>query len=160
MNEAQHNANNEETLDGLAGDETLDDLADLPRTAPFPGGAYVVDLFVKRNAKKAGSYIVEMKHVETVELAATVENEEELPQAGDKSTVFIHTKSKDGNPNEIGQGQLKLVLNPLAAMLDTKVIAEILEGAKAGIRCAVVVKIRPGKDGYDDSQDIVKVEVL
>lgn len=160
MTQAQHNANNDETLDMLAGDETLDDLADLPKTAPFPGGAYVVDVFPKRNAKKAGSYIVEMKHVETVELASALQDESEAPQAGDKSTLFIHTKTKDGEPNQIGQGQLKAILGPLGAMLDTKNIGEILEGCKGGIRCAVVVKVRPGKDGYEDSQDLIKLEVI
>ena len=57
---------NEDTLDSL--DETLDDLADLPQNKPFPAGAHLVQLKIRRNEKKAGQYIVEMTHQEVVEL--------------------------------------------------------------------------------------------
>ena len=147
-----------ESLDDIL-DETLDDLADLPENKPFPGGVHRVDLSIRRNAKKAGQFIVEMKHKEVIELANP--NEEHLPKEGDKATVFIATKKKDGTPNEFGQGQLKLIMSPLAAMLGTKNIGEIVEGTKNGVECAVLVSIRKDKTGeYDDQQEIKKVEVM
>lgn len=147
-----------DTLDSL--DETLDDLADLPQTKPFPAGAHLVNMKVRRNPKKPGSYVVEMSHKAVVELVNPNTPEEELPKEGDKSTVFISTKKKDGSVNEFGQGQLKLVLKPLGEMLGTSSISEILEATKNGIDVIAVVGIRKSKDDqYDDQQDIKKIEL-
>lgn len=154
MTEQNYNAN-EETLDSL--DETLDDLADLPAVVPFASGVYLVGLVAKRNAKKAGSYIVELTHKETVELSSANDT---APNPGDKSTTFITTKKKDGTVNEFGQGQLKTILSPFAEMLGTKNIGEILEATAKGIDVIAVVKYRKSKDEqYSDSQDIVKIEI-
>lgn len=144
--------------DDLLLDETLDDLADLPSTKPFPAGAHAVDLTVKRNPnKKPGSYIVEMVYVEPIEVGADVE----LPNAGDKSTVFISTMKKDGTKNEFGQGQLKLIMAPLADLYGTKSIGEIITQCASGVRCAVVTAIRKDKTGeYDDQQSIKAVQVM
>lgn len=159
MSESQMNSN-EETLDDLL-DETLDDLADLPETKPFPAGAHRASVKVRRNAKKAGQYIVEMVHQEVLELVNPNIEEDKLPKQGDKSTVFISTKGKDGKPNEFGQGQLKLVLKPLATLANSNNIGEILETVKDGVDCIIVVGIRKSKDeNYDDQQDIKKLEVV
>lgn len=144
--------------DAMLLDETLDDLADLPQTKPFPAGAHAVDLSVKRQQGKQNSYIVEMVYVEPIEVTAT---DVEIPSPGDKSAVFITTKKKDGSPNEFGQGQLKLVMSPLAALYDTKSIQQIIEQSKTPARCAVVVGIRSDKTGqYDDQQNIKAVQVI
>lgn len=158
MNSTNTQHDDNQTLDDL--DETLDDLADLPETKPFPAGAHIVALKIRRNPKKAGQYVVEMLHEEVVELANPTD-EESTPKPGDKSTVFIATKKKDGTANEIGQGQLKIVMKPIGAMLGTNSIGEILEGAKAGVRCAVVLSIKSDKTGqYDDANNITSVEVV
>lgn len=148
----------DETLDLL--DETLDDLADLPQNKPFPAGAHLVQLKIRRNDKKPGQFVVEMTHQEVVELTNPNIAEEDLPKMGDKSTVFISTKKKDGSKNEIGQGQLKIVMSPIGKMLGTNSISEIIEGSKDGVLAAVVVKIRADKSGdYDDQQQIVSVQL-
>ena len=86
--------------------------------------------------------------------------EDEIPAEGDQSVVFIHTRKKDGTANEIGQGQLKTVLRPIAEALETNSIGEVLEATKKGLDVIVVVKVRKDKTGqYEDSQDIVKVEL-
>lgn len=144
--------------DAMLLDETLDDLADLPQTKPFPAGAHAVDLSVKRNANKPNSYIVEMVYVEPIEVSSA---DAEIPAPGDKSAIFIATKKKEGTPNEFGQGQLKLVMTPLAALYDTKSIAQIIEQSKTPVRCAVVVGVRKDKSGeYDDQQNIKAVQVM
>lgn len=146
-----------DTLDSL--DETLDDLADLPEVKPWAPGAHLAKVTVRRNPKKPGTYIVEMIHIETIELS-NPNSAEHLPKQGDKSTIFISTKKKDGTVNEFGQGQLKMVLKPFAQLLETNSIGEILEETKAGVDCIVVVGIRKSKDEqYDDQQDIKKLEV-
>ena len=160
MSEIQNNANTEETLDDLL-DETLDDLADLPETKPWAAGVHKAKVIVRRNTKKAGSYIVEMIHQESLEFTNPNLAEEEQPKEGDKSTLFISTKKKDGTPNEFGQGQLKLVLKPMAALANTNNIAEILDTIKDGVECIVIVGIRKSRDEqYDDQQEIKKIEVV
>lgn len=153
-NNTQHDQ--DETIDML--DETLDDLADLPETKPFPAGAHQVTVKLRRNAKKAGQYIVEMLYKEPIEISNP---DDAIPAAGDKSTIFISTKKKDGSPNEFGQGQLKKVMKPIATMLGTNVIADIIEGAKDGVDCAVVVSIKKDNTGnYEDGQKILNLEVI
>lgn len=138
-------------------DETLDDLADLPSSQPFPAGAHLCSMKVKRNTKKAGAYVVELTHKATIELSNPSAEE---PKEGDKSTVFISTKKKDGTVNEFGQGQLKTILKPVGAMLGTASISEILAATDKGIDVIAVVGIRKSKDEqYDDQQDIKKIEL-
>ncbi len=145
----------DETMEML--DETLDDLADLPSTAPFPAGAHLASVKIKRNAKKAGSYIVEMTHKAVVELANP--NAEE-PKEGDKSTLFIHTKKKDGQPNEIGQGQIKIFFKPIAAMLGSNSLNDCLAATKDGLDMIVVCGVKKGNEEYpNDQQTVNKVEL-
>lgn len=145
----------DETIDMV--DEILDDLADMPANQPFPPGAHLVSLKAKRNPKKAGSYVIEMTHKQTVELGNPGDNE---PKEGDKSALFISTKKKDGTVNEFGQGQLKLILKPIGTMLGTSSVNECLEATKDGIDCIVVVGVRKSKEPqYDDQQSIIKLEL-
>jgi hypothetical protein len=144
-----------DTIDML--DETLDDLADMPSTSPFPAGAHLVSLKAKRNSKKPGSYIAEMTFKAVVELGDPSAAE---PVVGDKSTMFISTKKKDGTANDFGQGQLKLFLKPIGAMLGTSSVTECLEATYDGIDMIVVVGVKKGTDQYpDDQQTIIKAEL-
>ena len=146
---------NDQTLDQL--DETLDDLADLPSSKPWPAGAYEATVKISRMPKKAGSYAINLTCVQPIELADPAA---EPPAEGDQSAVFIHTMKKDGNKNEFGQGQLKIVLKPIGAMLGTSSINEILEATKDGVDAVVVVGVRKSKDEqYDDQQDIKSVNL-
>lgn len=153
---AQNEAHDEDNMDNML-DETLDDLADMPSTAPFPAGAHLVSLKMKRIPKKVGGYVAEMTFKAVVEMSNP--NAEE-PAVGDKSTMFINTKKKDGTPNEFGQGQLKLFLKPIGTMLGTSSIQECLDATKEGLDVIAVVSVRKGTDQYpNDQQGIVKVEL-
>lgn len=152
---AQNESNQDETMDML--DETLDDLADMPETKPFTAGAHLASVKIKRNTKKAGAYVVEMTHKAVVELSNPNDAE---PKEGDKSTIFIATKKKDGTTNEFGQGQLKLFLKPVGAMLGTNSINDCLAATKDGIDMIVVCGIRKSNnEQYDDQQSVNKVEL-
>lgn len=141
-------------------DDTLDDLADLPKQSPYPAGAYLTSVKVSRMENKPTVYVINMTLKEVIELANPSTPESEIPSTGDQSTVFIHTRKKDGTANTIGQGQLKVVLAPLASAMETNNISEILEATKNGVDMITVVKIRKDKTGqYDDAQEIVKVEL-
>lgn len=137
-------------------DDTLDDLADLPQSKPFPAGAYLVDLIIRAMENKPGAYVVNMKHKETLELADATEEE---PKQGDESPVFLYTRKKDGDPNPIGQGQFKAILLPLAERLGTRSVAEIVNATAKGVEVAVVVKVKKSREDYPDSQVIVSLEL-
>lgn len=146
---------NDETIDQL--DETLDDLADAPSTQLWPNGAYNATVTISRLPKKPSAYAVNLTCIETIELS---DPSATPPSEGDQTVMFIHTAKKDGSKNEIGQGQLKKLLMPLSAALNTVSISEILDATKSGLDAIVVVKVRKSKDAkYDDSQEIVSLEI-
>lgn len=144
----------EQTVDSLL-DETLDDLADLPQSKPFPAGAHKASMVVSRDAKKPSLYFAKFTHQETLEVSAPTAD---LPKAGDEAVMFIHTKKKDGTPNEFGQGQLKMILAPLAEKLGTKNITELLEATKSGIDVAIVSGVR-SQEGYQDQMSLTKLMI-
>ena len=123
-------------------DSTLDDLADLPETKPFPAGVHKATMFLSAPAPKPGKnpqVIAKFKHRETVEL---VDASAVSPNPEDESTIFISLKKKDGTPNEFGQGQVKQLLAPLAAAGLTGTSRELIEATKAGIDVVIVVATR------------------
>lgn len=139
-------------------DETLDDLADAPEQRLFPAGAYELDLRVARISGKPGAYAVNFTHVSTVELADPTE---ESPNAGDQTALFIYTRKKDGTANTFGQGDLKKILVPIAAMLGTNSVNDCLAATKKGLRIAAVLGVRKSKDPkYDDAQTLQSIELI
>lgn len=152
-------------LDSLL-DETIDDLADLPETKPFPDGAHLVNLKIKRvqDEKKnpvPGKFIVEMKYIQEVELSDVDTPEDARSKEDDQFAAWIHTLKKDGTKNEFGQGQLKIIVKPLADALGLSKVGEVIAATEEGIQCIVVTKIRKAKkdSGYEDSMDIKQVQV-
>lgn len=146
---------NDETMNDLL-DETLDDLADLPQSKPFPAGAHKALMFITRNPTKKTTYVVKFKHQETLEVTAPTA---EMPKPGDESTMFIHTKTKDNKPNEFGQGQLKMILKPLAERLGTTNISELLEATKPGIEVGIVSGVK-SQEGYNDQMTLAKIQLV
>jgi hypothetical protein len=140
-------------------DETLDDLADLPSSSPFVPGAHVCTMYItKPDAKKSGFYAVKFKHTGTAELTDPTANP---PKADDEAVLFIHTKKKDGTANDFGQGQLKMILTPLAEKLQTKSISQLIEATKSGIEVAIVSGIREQKDtNYPPQMTLVKIQMV
>lgn len=139
-------------------DETLDDLADLPSSAPFTPGAHVCDMTITRPdvAKKPGSYLVRFKHKGQCELTDPTATP---PKAGDEALLFIHTKKKDGAVNEFGQGQLKMILTPLAERLQTKSIGALVEATKSGIEVGIVSGVKKQDGNYPDQMTLLKLQL-
>lgn len=136
-------------------DETLDDLADLPTSAPFPSGAHLAVMTLERQKDKPTTVIAKFKYVSNMEL---VNPEATPPKAGDEAAIFIHTKKKDGAKNEFGQGQLKQLVMPISERTGVKSINELIELTKAGVEVAIVTGIKKAKEeGYQDAMTIVKI---
>lgn len=157
--------NQDMDLDNLL-DETIDDLADMPETKPFPDGAHLVTLKIKRvtdDKKKPvpGKYIVEAEYISEVELSDPDTAEENRSKEGDKCAVWIHTLTKEGKKNELGQGQLKIIVKPLAEHLGVTTVSEVIAATEEGLQVIAVTKIRKAKagSGYEDSMDIKQVQV-
>lgn len=141
--------------DDLLDDDLLDDLADLPQIAPFPAGVHLCDLILKRNADKdkKKSYIAEFTYKSTMEL---VNDQATPPNAGDKCAMFLHTLKKDGTKNEFGEGQLKMILTPLAERLNEKSISKLIDATASGIEVAIVSGVKKQKD-YPDQMTLSKL---
>lgn len=147
----------DQTMDNLL-DETLDDLADLPTSAPFPAGHHVAQMFVTRDAKKPTTYVVKFKHKGPCELSEPTATP---PKEGDEALMFIHTKKKDGTKNEIGQGQLKEILKPVSERLQTTSIQAILDALKSdGVEVGITSGVKDQKDtSYAPQMFLKKIEL-
>lgn len=131
-------------------DMTLDDLADMPSIKLFPNGAHKGKFEFKLDLTKQ-SVQAGITYVEPVELADPTVTP---PEAGDKNTVFLHLKKKDGTANEMGQGLLKEILKVLVeGGFKGTSIKETLEKGN-GVEMVFVSKTRKGNEGYNDQLDV------
>jgi hypothetical protein len=143
-------------------DNTLDDLADAPSQSAWPAGDYVATLILKVFEKDPSrpTVVAEFKHEETVELADTVE-EEDLPKLGDSTSMVYSLVKKDGTPNEIGQGQLKIVLEALRTAGYPSSIREcVIAVGTEKPSVAVVFGTQKQKDSSELRQILKKITVI
>lgn len=143
-------------------DEMLDDLADLPAQKNFPPGAHLATMTVTPNSKKAGAYTVKFKYKMTEEFANPADAEsEEAPREGDEAVMFINTRNKEGQVNEFGQGQLKIILVPVAQANGLRSTLEACEATKNGVDVVIVSGIRKSKDPqYADQMTVSKLALV
>lgn len=138
-------------------DSTLDDLADIPEFKPFPVGAHrcTINWDIKEiNGKKCPE--LKLTAVETVELSET-NPEGTLPlNAGDTTNVLFQLVKKDGTANDIGQGQFKETLKPLAAHFNT-VSPKDTMAASNGAECLVVTTIQEDNRDKNNIKHYTKV---
>lgn len=125
-------------------DQTLDQLADMPTFDPFPDGSHKAR--IKWEEKKINgipSVELKMEHIEVVELTNP---EEAHPKPGQVTNCLYMMKTKDGEPNEMGQGGFKKALQQLKASgVEGTTPREVME-ASNNMECLVVSKKRPRKD--------------
>lgn len=144
------------SIDSLL-DATLDDLADMPEFKPFPAGAHRCTIeFEVKDVGGIPSVGLKLTAIETMELA----NPEDTPvKAGDSTEVLFMLKKKDGTTNELGQGQFKEILKPLAAHFNTATNRATMEAAK-GAECLVVTVIREDKKNQKFYTGVTNLQVL
>ncbi len=139
-------------------DESLDNLADLEKFEPFPGGSHSVALAFKEEALNGLPAVrMEMTMVETLELANSTDV---MPEPGKKVGILYMLKYKDKQtneivPNKVGQGQLKEILNVLKETFGGSNPREIM-AASEGANVAVTLKVRASKDDPDMKFNSVK----
>lgn len=124
---------------------TLDDLADLPESSPFPSGAYQVLMTLESktiNKKPAVEAKMKLVSVEKMEDESATP-----PVPGHESTVLYILRNNDGKANEIAQGQLKKLATAIAEGLDLPApvrVSEVIAAAKS-LSCLVVVTAKMDK---------------
>lgn len=139
-------------------DATLDDLADLPQQSPFPAGCHVATMFISLPTPKPGKkqgVMVKFKYKESKELTDVTAVP---PNPGDEALMFISLYKKDGTTNDIGQGQLKMLLKPLADAGLSGSPRELIEAAKPGIDVVIVNTV--GEYNGNPQMNLKKIEVV
>lgn len=129
-------------------DANLDDLADLPEFGVFPAGVHkVVISWEQKVVNNHPSIELKMKAIETEELS----NPEDTPlTAGAEGSVLFMLD------NEFGQGKLKQIIKPLAAVTGQSALRGIIEGSN-GMEVSVVTKVRQNKDKTQSYTDVSKI---
>lgn len=145
------NTNIDSLLDG-----TLDDLADMPEFRPFPPGMHICSLKME---------VKEVQTFKAVEVTLTAISTEELANAGDTplnpgdscNILYFLTHS---NPKvaELGQGQFKNLMKPLAVHFGAKSNRELMAEAN-GAQVAVVTSLRQNKEKTKTYTEIVEMQV-
>jgi len=127
-------------------DTSIDELADLKGFEPIPAGSHRLQIsWDKKAINDVPSVILKLKVMETLEMANS--NEEE-PEVGKEADIAFMMLTKDGEPNEISQGQLKEVLKVLREAVGGDTANEIMEASDGAEVCATL-KIRTNKNDPD-----------
>lgn len=143
-------------------DESLDNLSDLEKFEPFPGGSHSVALGFKEEViNNLPAVRMEMTMVETLELANSTDV---MPEPGKKVGILFTLKYKDKQtqeivPNKVGQGQLKEILNVLKEQFGGSSPREIMSNSE-GANVAVTLKVRASKDDPDQKFNTVKAVAI
>lgn len=145
------NTNIDSLLDG-----TLDDLADMPEFRPFPPGAHRCAL--KMEVKKVNEQTA-------VEVTLTAKSTEELANAddtplnpGDSCNILYFLTHSNPKVAELGQGQFKNLMKPLAAHFGAKSNRELIAESE-GTEVLVVTSLRQNKDKTKTYTEIVEMVV-
>lgn len=151
---------NEELFDLL--DSSLDDLADLEKFEPAPGGTYRAIMgWERKEINDMPAVLLKLVLKETVEL---VSSNDEPPVPDFKVDIAFLLKRKDKETQEIvantiGQGQLKEILAELAPTVGGSTPSEIMS-ASEGSEVFVTLKVRPNKNDPDQKFNVVKALAL
>lgn len=139
-------------------DGNVDDLLDWSGFQPINGGKHRVKLSCTIDGEgKESRARISMELLETLELT---NQDEGVQEPGHKSSTMYNMYSKkDGKPNQIGQGQLKSILQALRPTFGGDTPREILANSE-GAEVIVVLKVRKNKDDPDQkSNEIKSIEV-
>lgn len=134
-------------------DGSIDELADLEAFSPIPAGTHKVSIKWDTKAiNEKPAVTMKMTVLETIEMASSTE---EPPEAGKEADMaFILTKD-DGEPNTMGQGQLKEILSTLRETFGGDTGRETME-ASDGAEVMVTLKVRASKNDPDQKFNGIK----
>jgi len=144
-------------------DGTLDDLADVPEFKPFPVGTHKCSIkWEIKEVNKNKTPIMHIKAIETVELSEPESETNQPVKNGDTTNVMYSFKKKDGEPNELGQGQFKEIMKSLAAHYGAKSNRELMDES-TGAEVLITTKVRTNSQDKNDIKrytDVVAMQVI
>lgn len=125
-------------------DSTLEDLADLPEFKLPPNGTHRASIVAIEEKKigEAGCIEFRFKTIETLELA---DPSQENATPGSEFTLALLPG------NDFFEGNLKLLLTPIARHVGVSGLREAIEAAP-GMEVAIVTKTRTGKKRSEDEE--------
>lgn len=134
-------------------DGSIDELADLEAFSPIPAGTHKISIkWDTKDINGKPAVTLKMKVLETIEMASS---SEEPPEAGKEADVaFILTKD-DGEPNTMGQGQLKEIAMTLRETFGGDSVKEIMENSD-GAEVMATLKVRASKNDPDQKFNNIK----
>lgn len=130
-------------------DASLDDMADMPSWSTFPAGVYKVKPTVKQEKKKNKENKEETLITVSAKLISVVElnsPDSVAPEIGSETSCRYTWE------NEFGQGGLKNLLKPIAAVTGEKSVPALLEILNTADDVGLVMDIRTvkGERGKSD----------
>lgn len=150
-------------------DATLDDLADLVKFEPFPGGSYRTQIsWDLPDDDEIVIVAFKLKNLECLEVPGIAE--ESLPAVGKEATFWMRLQKKtgelltwdDGTPNTQDQGRFKEILQVLAPVFNpdgTLTNRELME-ASEGAEVLVTLKVKASKRDKDVKFNEIKQLVM
>ena len=137
-------------------DATPEDLLIFEGFQPINAGHVKVSLKPEIDKDSNGRPAVRLT-LTLLEFIAPANPEEKLVEQGHKTTIFYSLYKKDGKPNQVGQGQLRQVVEVLRPVFgqEGSTNREILE-ASAGAEMECVLKVRVNKDDPDMKSNTIK----
>lgn len=145
-------------------DSSIDELADLEKFTPIPGGTHKLTLnwsYPEHDTQ----VIVQLKLtvVETIEMA---NSSEQVPEPGKTGNIRFPICMKDGSPiiaesgkeNKFGQGQLKEIVAVLQPVYGGATTREVLENSE-GAEVIATLKVRASKNDPDQKFNEIKAMI-
>jgi len=133
-------------------DSTIDELADLEAFTPIPAGSHLLIItWETKEINDKPSVIMGLKVVETLEMANAAE---EAPEPGKTSDIAFILVKDDGEPNTMGQGQLKEVLTALQPTFGGDSLRETME-ASNNAEVVATLKVRANKKDPDQKYNSI-----
>lgn len=137
-------------------DATPEDLLIFEGFKPINAGHARLALGIEIDKDKSNRPAVRIK-LKLVEMIAPADPTEEMVEPGHETTIFYSLFTKDGKPNQMGQGQLRELVEVLRPVFgqEGSTNREILE-ASQGAEITAVLKVRTNKDDPDQKSNTIK----
>lgn len=139
-------------------DGSVDDLADLKGFEPLPAGSYKLGIeWSEKAINDMPAVILKLRNEELLELS---DKSKEPPEVGKSTDIafILGRKDKDSGKmvkNEIGEGQLKMVISVLKDVFTGANIREIM-AASQGASIVATLTVRKDKNDPDKQYNGIK----
>jgi hypothetical protein len=134
-------------------DSSIDELADLESFSPIPAGTHRLAIeWETKEVNDMPGVVMKLTVLETVEMA---DSSEEPPEPGKQADILFLLKKADGEPNTMGQGQLKEVLAILREQHGGDTARETMDNTN-GAEIVATLKVRVNKKDPDQKFNQIK----